>query len=902
MKGLRRFLARVGRAIGRLVGVRGAEARLREEVAEHIALQTADNVRAGMPAVEARRQAMLKFGGVETMKEDYRAAGGLVMIENFAQDVRYAIRSLERTPGLTAFVVFTLALGIGMTAGTFSMIDALIFRPYPVPHPNEIVTVVGTTHDSNYEDFSYREYLDIRDKTQSYVGVAANAGMEEVGFSATATATPRVKGGMRVSGNYFRVLGVEPTLGRGFRDDEDLVPGRDAVMVLGPAFWKHEFAGDPNVIGRKVRLNGAEFTVIGVAPETFPGMMVFGEPDFYMPLAMAKIFSTDPQKNFFEDRNDRELAVRGRLKPGVSVAQAKNEATVLGQNFEKEYPKWSRGRGMAAATQFEMRTRDDEVEWRFSMIFMILAIAVLLVACTNVAGLLLSRARARKREIAVRLAIGAGRSRLIRLLLTESLILALLGGAGGIAIGYGICAWFESIKSIVIMSDLPMLIPFQMNTRVLTASILISVISALICGLVPALQSSKTNLVEGLKAADVDMPGRKRLWGRSALVVAQVAMSLMLLTASFLMVRGFQNTLLDGMDFAKDHLLMTTLDPRLVQYDSVQTKNFFKVLKDRLRETPGVEIATLTQNVPMGRDDFDALAFVPDGFQMPKDRENFTSVMDVVDEDFFATMQIPIVRGRAFGGSDTAESPRVAIVNEYFAHHYWPGQDVVGKRFRLDRSDGVPVEIVGIARTIKVRDTFDKNADFVYLPMMQHPTARMALLVRSNGDPLQLVPAVKEVVRKMDPNMPLLHTMTFEDVYLNRAIRGPAVAMKLVGAMGIVGLVLTVAGLYGLVAYNVSRRTREIGIRMALGAARGDVLRLMMGRGMVLVAIGTAIGITMGFGVERMMNSMLFNAGGVDFVAYAVVVPLLFVVTMLAAFVPARKAARIEPTRALRYE
>jgi predicted permease len=885
MKGIRRLFSRVGRVFGR----RGAEARLREEIAEHIELQTADNVRAGMKPVEARRQAMLKFGGVEAMKEDYRAAGGLMVIENVVQDVRYAIRSLERTPGLTAFVVFTLALGIGMVSGTFSMGDALIFRPYPVPRPNEIVTVVGTTHDSNFEDFSYREYLDIRDKTQSYEGVTANAGMEEVGFSATAAETPRVKGGMRVSGNYFRVLGVEPTLGRGFRDDEDVVPGRDAVMVLGRAFWKHEFASDPNVIGRKVRLNGAEFTVVGVVPETFPGMMIFGEPDFYMPLAMAKVFSTDAQKNFFEDRDDRELAVRGRLKPGVSVAQAKNEAVVLGQNFEKEYPKWNRGRGMAAATQFEMRTRDDEVEWRFSTIFMMLSIAVLLVACTNVAGLLLSRARARKREIAVRLAIGAGRLRLIRLLMTESLILSLLGGAGGIAIGYGICAWFQSIKSIVIMSDLPMMIPFQMNTRVLTASICISVVSAVICGLVPALQSSKTNLVEGLKAADVDVPGRKRLWGRSVLVVAQVAMSLMLLTASFLMVRGFQNTLLDGMEFSKDHLLMATFDPRLVQ-------------KDRVRDTAGVESATLTHNVPMGRDDFDAMEFVPDGFQMPKDRENFTSVMDTVDEDYFATMQIPILRGRAFLSSDTADSPRVAIVNEYFAHHYWPGQDVVGKRFRLDRSDGVPVEIVGIAQTIKVRDTFDKNADFVYLPMAQHPNARMVLMVRSSGDPLQLVPAVKDVVRRMDPNMPLLHTMTFEDMYLNRAIRGPAVAMKLVGAMGVVGLLLTVAGLYGLVAYNVSRRTREIGIRMALGAASGDVLRLMMGRGMLLVAIGTGIGIVMGFGVERMMNSMVFNAGGVDFVAYAVVVPLLFVVTMLAAFVPARRAARIEPTRALRYE
>ena len=265
---------------------------------------------------------MLKFGGVEAMKEDYRAERGLLLVENLLQDVRYAIRSLRRTPGLTAFVVITLALGIGMTSGTFSMVDGLIFRPYPVPHPSGVVTLVSTTHDSSFDDFSYREYLDIRDKTKSYDGVIANADMEAVGFSAEPGATPRIRGGMMVSGNYFHVLGVEPRLGRGFREDEDQVPGRDAVVVLGPGFWKHEFGSDPSVLGRTVRLNGTQFTVIGVAPETFPGMDIFAHPDFYMPLAMARVFSTDRQKNFFEDRDDRELNVKARLKPGATLQQA----------------------------------------------------------------------------------------------------------------------------------------------------------------------------------------------------------------------------------------------------------------------------------------------------------------------------------------------------------------------------------------------------------------------------------------------------------------------------------------------------------------------------------------------------------------------------------------------------
>ena len=294
MKSLRRFFSRLANLARR----RAQDERLKEEIEQHIALQTAENLRAGLSPVEARRQAMLKFGGVEAIKQDYRAERGLLFIENLLQDLRFALRSLRRTSGLTAFVVITLALGIGMTSGTFSMVDALIFRPYPVPHPSGVVTLVSTTHDSSFDDFSYREYLDIRGKTKSYDGVIANAAMEAVGFSAEPAATPRVRGGMMVSGNYFHVLGVEPRLGRGFREDEDQVPGRDAVVVLGPDFWKHEFASDPGVLGRTIRLNGTDFTVIGVAPETFPGMLICGHPDFYMPLAMARVFSTNLQKNF----------------------------------------------------------------------------------------------------------------------------------------------------------------------------------------------------------------------------------------------------------------------------------------------------------------------------------------------------------------------------------------------------------------------------------------------------------------------------------------------------------------------------------------------------------------------------------------------------------------------------
>ena len=412
------------------------------------------------------------------------------------------------------------------------------------------------------------------------------------------------------------------------------------------------------------------------------------------------------------------------------------------------------------------------------------------------------------------------------------------------------------------------------------------------------------DLVNGLKAADVDLgsSGRKRLWGRNALVVAQVSMSLLLLTASFLMMRGFHGGFVAATGFVKDHLLMAKFDPRLVQYDTVQTQQFYKRLVDCARALPGVLSAGLTQNPPLGLGDFGRISFVPDGFVMPRDRATFTSTLDTVDEGFFATMGVAILRGRGVLVSDAADAPRVAVVNEQFAKHYWPEQDAVGKHIRLDGATGTSVEIVGVAQTVTYRQTTERPTDFVYLPLIQHPTARMVLLMRSSGDPRQLIEPLKNVVRALDANLPFSETRTYEEVYRYNAVEGPATGVEIVAIMGAAGLVLAIAGLYGLIAYNVSRRTREIGIRIAIGAGPSDVLRLVMSNGVALVGLGTLIGLVMGLAVERLMNAMLFHAGGVDLAAYLVVVPSMFVVTMLAAYVPARRATRIAPTQALRYE
>jgi putative ABC transport system permease protein len=376
----------------------------------------------------------------------------------------------------------------------------------------------------------------------------------------------------------------------------------------------------------------------------------------------------------------------------------------------------------------------------------------------------------------------------------------------------------------------------------------------------------------------------------------------MLLAASFLMARSFHHVVTQGAGFATDHLLMARFDPRLVQYDPARTQRFYELLTARVRQAPGVRSAALMENPPLALEGFGGVAFVPDEYQMPPDRESFASAMDTVDEGYFATLGIPILRGRGFLASDTAEVPRVAVVNEELAKRYWPGADAVGKRIWLDRRAGTPVEIVGVARTIRYRDTTEKPIDFLYLPLAQNPRARMVLLVRTSGNPVQWVDPLKAIVRTLDPNLPMLETRSYDDLYRYHTVEGPGVAIRLVGAMGVVGVLLTIAGLYGLVAYNVSRRTREIGIRMAIGAAPAAAFRLVMGKGLVLVGVGTVIGMAMGVAIERLMNSTIFNAGDIDVVAYLVVVPSMLLVTMLAAYVPARRASRIAPTLALRYE
>jgi predicted permease len=802
---------------------------------------------------------------------------------------------LFKNPGFTLVAVLSLAIGIGVNSAMFSLADALLLRPLSVSRPGEVVSVEGKTPGDPVGDLSYRDYVDFRDRSRSFAGLVAFT-TSTFGFSAKPDALPQMKMGMLVSGNLFRVMGVEPELGRGFRPEEDRTQGRDAVVVLGHDFWEKQLGADRSIVGQKVRLNGIEFTVIGVAPERFTGMDQYFRPAMYLPLMMAPRLAANPEHNMLERRADRGLTVKGRLQHGTSTAQAQAELAGIAKGLEQAYPATNRDQGVAVRTELQSRI---ERHGDAALVAMLMALAalVLLVACANLASLLLSRARARSREIAIRLAVGAGRLRLIRQLLAESLAIALAGGLVSLLLANAGAAFLSRIQ---IPTDLPIVLSIKVDGRVLWFSLAVSMISALLFGLVPALQASRTNLVPVLKAGDADSSGKQRLWGRNALVVAQVALSLVLTIVAAMLFRGFRSELMSGPGFRTDHLVMMSFDPTLVRYSEAQTQQFYKQLSERARSTPGVQSAALSNVIPMAPNQHQE-TIVPEGYRFPKDRNSVAVFSDTVDESFFDTMGVPIGRGRGFRESDTVAAPRVAVVNEVLADHYWPKRDPIGKRFRLNDGNGPWVEIVGVAKTGKYLWIGEPPTEYLYLPLAQHPQSNMTLVAQSAGEAASLVAPLREMVRGLDANQPVYDVRTMTDYYQMRAVSVPVMIIETVGAMGLIGLLLAMVGLYGLMAYSVARRTREIGIRMAIGADRAVVVRMVLRQGLTLAVTGLAIGLAASFAAESAVNAV-FSSTGRDPLAYLLVAPALLAVTLLAAWIPARRASLIDPMRALHYE
>jgi putative ABC transport system permease protein len=826
-----------------------------------------------------------------------------VWLEHLWQDVRYGVRMLAASPAFTSVAVVSLALGIGANSAIFSLADALLLRPLPVARPGEVFTVGSRLTFDSFDGSSlvssYRDYVDISSRSRSFEGLAAFTELT-VGFAADPKDLPRLTMGMLVSDNLFPLMGVEPVIGRSFRAEEHQVPGRDAVVVLGHTLWETSFARDLQVLGRSVRINGVPFSVIGVAPADFTGMSQFARADFFVPLMMSPALVSDPKVGSLEARDARNLTLKGRLEPGTTQAQAQAELTAIALDLQRAYPETNRNRDLLVRSELQERFASDPVDGYLVVMLATLAIAVLFVACANVAGLLASRAPARAREMALRLSIGAGRGRLVRQLITESLLLSVVGGLFGLGLGYAAMRLFRQIE---MPTDLPFLLTFEMDRRAILFSTLVAAISAVIFGLVPAVHASRTDVNAVMKAGEAVAPGRRRGRIRALLVAGQVAVEVVVLAIALFMYRGFSHALADGPGYRIEGLQMMRFDPRLVHYSEAQSRSFFQQAADRAREIPGIGSVTVTSSIPMSNQSFGVATIAPEGFQFPPGRDNATTLASMVDEYYFDTIGIPIVAGRPFTRRDDEGAPRVAIVNQTLAEHYWPNQDPLGKRFRLQEADNAWVEIVGLAKTSKYAFIAESPMDFVYLPYRQHRVQAMSLLAQFNGTPALVVPALREMVRGLDVNMPIFDVRTMEELYQMRAVRVFDVLTTTVGALGAMGLGLSIVGLYGLVAYAAVRRTREIGIRMAIGATSRSVLKMVLGQGLTLALVGLVVGLAGSVGAGRLLQAVFpMGDGERDITAFVLVASVVLLVTTLAAYIPARRASRTNPMRALRYD
>jgi len=615
---------------------------------------------------------------------------------------------------------------------------------------------------------------------------------------------------------------------------------------------------------------------------------------------MSQRLANDPKRQVLEDRDARDLRLKGRLRPGVSQAEAQAELTTIAADLERAYPETNKNRRLAIRTELQARIDQSPPDAMLIAMLSTLALAVLFVACANVAGLLTSRAPVRAREMALRLAIGAGRGRLVRQLVTESLLIAAAGGMLGLGVGYAGMTLFRQIE---LPTDLPVSLSFQMDRRALLFSLAVAAASAVIFGLVPALQATRTDLTAVMKAGDSVAPGRRRRWGRAVLVGGQVAVSVVLLVVALFMYRGFRQQLANGPGYRTDHLLMMSFDTSLLHYTDAQSRQFFDQVAERARTVPGVQRVTMTTSVPMSNDSIGFETVVPEGFQFPPGKDNATVVSSRIDEHYFDTMGLTILQGRNFTIDDAPGKPPVAIVNQQFAQHYWPGQDPIGKRLQTAGDDKAWFQVVGLAKTSKYIFIAEAPTEFVYLPHRQKKQQEMILLAQSAGDPATLAAPLRDVVRGLDANMPIYNVRTMEQFYRMRAVSIFNVLVGTVAAMGLMGLGLSIVGLYGLVSYAAARRTREIGIRMAIGADRGAVSLMVLRQGIVLAVVGLLLGLVASVGAGELLRAAFPTGDNQrDTAALLIVVPIVLAVTFLAAYVPARRASRLNPVQALRHD
>lgn len=823
-------------------------------------------------------------------------------MESLRQDIRYGIRQLAKARGFTLVAILTLALGIGANTSIFTVVNTVLLNPLPVHDPDHLMGIFTTDQRNRgglntYLPISQPNATDVAERAQSFSGVTK---FTFAGVSMTIDGKPQALAAQLVSGNYFDLLGVRAALGRTFRPDEDK-PGAAGAVVLSYGVWQRYFASNPNVIGKDVLLNGQGFTIIGVSPRGFQGTAVLGGPDMWLTTAVHDQVLTGVVKDMYDERRFLGFFAVGRLKPGVTIDQARAELKNIGAQLEHDFPVPNKGRSFTVVPLLESTLNPNlqgQAE-RAGELMMGVVGLVLLIACANISNLLLARAAGRKREISIRLAIGASRYRIITQLLTESILLALAGGIVGLGVAVVARNLLWSFRPPFLQQATNF--ELSLDNHVLLFTLLVSIGTGVIFGLMPALQSSRPDLVTELKErAGSEMFSGRRFTARNAFVVLQFALSLVALIGAGLFLVSLRNAQKIDPGFDTHNLGMLTFDLGSLNYDAARMREFQRRAVEAVQSLPGVKSVTLATNVPLFGGTAIGRSVFPEGEEGTSTRNGILTQTDNIAPDYFQTLGISVVRGREFDSSDREESPKVAIINQAAARRFWPDQDPVGKRFKFFGEPYV-VQVVGVARDAKYGTLGEEPTPYMYLPLIQTPSPGLTLFFRSSGEPNAVLASVRERVQALDRNLPLTSVWPIGEV-ISQALWGAKFAAGLLSIFAMLAMILAAIGVYGVVAYSVGQRVREIGIRMALGARREDILGMIVRQSSVSLGIGLVVGFIAAFALARMITTLLYGVSPGSPAPFALLPVLLALVGLIATYIPARRATRVNPIVALRQE
>jgi predicted permease len=889
MTWLRVFSARV-RA---MLDARRLDRELEEELRSHIEMETDANVQRGMSPAQARRQALLEFGGIAQTAELYREGRTVAWVEALTQDVRFALRGFQRAPGFTAVAILSLGLGIGVNVAIFSMVNMLLLRPLPVQDAGRLAILTSQQKGGfPMPAFSYADYRDIREQTAGEFSdlLAYYAGLD--GLSADGRADRVMT--HYVTGNYFTLLGLKPALGRVILPSEGKVEGADPVLVLGYSYWKARFAGDPNVIGKRVLINGHPVTVVGVAPGQFHGVQALVDIQAYLPLGMASSSVGFP--SISDNRSIRNLYILGRLAPGASLNQAQAKLKIVSQRLAAAHPN-DLGITITAQPQLSGRILNGEGLPGISAFFLGLAGLVLMLACINLANLLMVRAGARQKEIAMRAALGGSRGRLIRQLLTESFLLTIFGALAGVLLSVWTCSALGSLK----LQGVPIYLDFSFDGRVFGFTLGMATLAGLMLGVLPALRGTRANLaVVARDGGQGNSGGRQRM--RSALVMGQVAASFVLLLVASLLTNSLQTTRRTELGFDPRNIANFSMDPHHVGYDETQGRQFYQELLRRVRALPEVESAGLALSGPLSPFTL-PMQVQPQGYAWPKGQSAPTVFFDVVSPGFFQTLRIPLLRGRQFLPSDKQNTPLVAIVNQSLAERYWPGQDPIGKKIQRMPDPTHWIEVVGVIKDVTYLAIPERQQPYLFFPFEQSYVPIQTLRVRYRGATDTALAEVRKEIAGLAPGLPVASMETMrQQIESSPGFVGLRLMTGFATVLGLLGLSLALLGIYGVVSYTAAQRTHEIGIRLTLGASVGDIRKLVLGRGLLIIGVGLPTGLLLALAAAPILRTLALGVSATDPLILTGLVILLSCVTLAACYIPARRAMRADASVALRNE